>query len=160
LLRAPRVKRSKSFWLEMERVLFQHQAWPGDFLERRVSTNPNYCDTSVLLSQLETSGPRGSERVALIAFRNLRSFTRYVCLVLGKLDHFTALVAGCRPHFVRQQISSIKFDHFRHNIIPSIHTRQSCLRTNTTRCSRDDRCLLLWHTFLLFERSDPIHKCD
>src|SRR6266852_5512044 len=26
--------------------------------------------------------------------------------------------------------------------------------------SRDDRCLLLWHTLLLFERSDPIHNCD
>jgi len=92
------------------------------FWSAAISTNPNCCDTSVILSQLETSRPRGSERVAFIAFGNLRSFTRYGCLVLGKLDHFTAPVAGCRPHFFRQQISSVKFDHFRHNIIPSTRT--------------------------------------
>ena len=50
-----------------------------------VSTNPNCCDSSVMLSQLETSRPRGSERVAFIAFGNFRSFTRYGCLVLGEL---------------------------------------------------------------------------
>jgi len=124
------------------------------------STIPKCCDTSVILSQLETSRPRGSERVAFIAFGNLRSFTRYGCLVLGKLDHFTAPVTRCRAHFYGQQISNVKFDHFRHNIIPSIRIRQSRLRTNTTRCSRDDNGRLLCHTFLLFERSDPIHSCD
>jgi hypothetical protein len=46
------------------------------FWSAAVSTNPNCCDTSVILSQLETSRPRGSERVAFIAFGNLRSFTR------------------------------------------------------------------------------------
>jgi len=118
-----------------------------------VFTNPNCCDTSVILSQLETSRPRSSERVAFIAFGNLRSFTRYGCLVLGKLDHFTPLVAGYRLHLFWKEIWNVKFDHFRHNIIPSIRIRQSCLRTNTTRCSRDDSGLL-WHTFLLFERSE------
>jgi hypothetical protein len=67
---------------------------------------------------LETSRPRGSYRVAFIAFPNLRSCTRYSWLVLGKFDHFTAPVAGYRLHLCRKEISSVKFDHFRHNIIP------------------------------------------
>jgi len=122
------------------------------FWSAAVSTNPNCCDTSVTLSQLETSRPRGSERVAFIAFGNLRSFTRYGWLVIGKLDHFTAPVAGYRLYLFRKEISNIKFDYFRHNVVLFTRTRQSCLRTNTTRCSRDDCCLLLWHTFLLFAK--------
>src|SRR5258708_8016379 len=113
-----------------------------------------------MLSQLETSRPRGSERVAFIAFGNFRSFTRYGCLVLGELDNFTASVAEYRLYLFREKISNVKVDHFRHNIIPSIRIRQRCLPTITTRCSRDDRGRLLWHTFLLFESSDPIHSCD
>ena len=72
------------------------------FWSAAVSTNPNCCDTSVILSQLETSRPRGSERVAFIAFGNFRSFTRYGCLVLGELDHFTSPVAGHRLRFSRK----------------------------------------------------------
>jgi hypothetical protein len=87
-----------------------------------VSTNPNCCDTSVMLSQLETSRPRGSERAAFIAFGNFRSFTRYGCLVLGELDNFTAPVAGYRLHLFRKKISNVKVDHFRHNIIQSTLT--------------------------------------
>jgi hypothetical protein len=85
-----------------------------------VSTNPNCRDTNVIVSQLETSGPRGSYWVAFIAFPNLRSFARYGWLVLGKLDHFTAPDAGYRLHLRREEISSVKFDHFRHNIIYSL----------------------------------------
>jgi hypothetical protein len=92
------------------------------FWNAAVSTNPNCCDTSVMLSQLETSRPRGSERVAFIAFGNLRSFTRYGCLVLGELDNFTAPVAGYQLHFFRKEIPNVKFDHFRHNIIQSTLT--------------------------------------
>src|SRR5580693_5383936 len=94
-----------------------------------VSTNPNCRDTNVIVSQLETSGPRGSYWVAFIAFPNLRSFTRYGWLVLGKFDHFTAPVAGYRLHLCRKEISSVKFDHFRHNIIPSTGTSLSYLKS-------------------------------
>jgi len=111
----------KIFRLEMERVLFQAGV-AENFGAPPFLPIPTCCDTSVILSQLETSRPRGGERVAVIALGNLRSLTRYGCLVLGKLDHFTAPVAGCRLHSFRQQISSVKFDHFRHNIIPSTRT--------------------------------------
>src|SRR5260221_7849049 len=85
LLPSPRVKRSKSSGCKWSKLFFRHQAWPETCLERCRFYNPNCCDTSVILSQLETSRPRGSERVAFIAFGNLRSFTRYGCLVLGEL---------------------------------------------------------------------------
>ncbi len=122
LLPAPAVQRSNSSGCKSSKLFFRHQAWPETYLERRRSTNPNCCDTSVMLSQLETSRPRGSERVVFIAFGNFRSFTRDGCLVLGELDNFTAPVAGYRLHLFRKKISSVKFNHFRHNIIPSTRT--------------------------------------
>jgi hypothetical protein len=78
---------------------------------------------------LETSRPRGSYRVAFIAFPNLRSCTRYGWLVLGEFDHFTAPVAGYRLHLCRKEISSVKFDDFRHNIIPFTGTSLSYLKS-------------------------------
>jgi hypothetical protein len=117
-------QRSKIFRLEMEQVTFQASGVAenvfGAFLPIR-----NCWDTTVILSQLETSRPRGSERVAFMAFGNLRSLIRYGWLVLGKLDHFTAPAAGYRLHLFRKEISNVKVDHFRHNIIPSTRTRQS-----------------------------------
>ena len=87
---------------------------PRTFWRAAVSTNPNGGDTNVILSQLETSGPRGSCWVGFTALPNLRSFTRCGCLLLGKLDHFTASVAGYRLHICRKEISNVEFDHFRH----------------------------------------------
>jgi hypothetical protein len=89
------------------------------FWSAAVSTNPNCCDTSFILNQSETSGPGGGYWVAFIVASNLRSFIRYGWLVLGKLDNFTAPVAGYCLHLFRKEISNVKFDHFRHNIIPS-----------------------------------------
>lgn len=114
------VARSKPSGWKWSEFFFRHQAGPKAFFGAPPFLPiPTCCDTRVTLSQLETSRPRGSERVAFIAFGNLRSFTRYGCLVLGKLDQFTAPVAGYRLHLFRKEISSVKFNHFRHNIIPS-----------------------------------------
>jgi hypothetical protein len=109
----------------MERVTFQASGVAGNVFGAFLPIR-NCCDTTVILSQLETSRPRGSERVAFMAFGNLRSFIRYGWLVLGKLDHFTAPATGYCLHLFRKEISNVKVDHFRHNIIPSTRTRQSC----------------------------------
>jgi hypothetical protein len=101
-------------WTEF---FFSHQTCPETFLDPAVSTNPNCCDTSFILNQSETSGPRGGYWVAFIVVSNLRSFIRYCWLVLGKLDNFTAPVAGYCLHLFRNEISNVKFDHFRHNIV-------------------------------------------
>jgi len=64
-----------------------------------VSTNPNGGDTNGILSQLETSGPRGSYWVAFTAFPNLRSFTRCGCLAPSSSSGFLWLnAARTRPH--------------------------------------------------------------
>jgi hypothetical protein len=78
MIKSPRAGQNvKTFWLEIERVLFQASGVAGNvFWSAVVSTNPNCCDTSVILSQLETSRPRSTERAAFIAFGNLRSVTR------------------------------------------------------------------------------------
>ena len=116
-------QKAKSSSWKWSEFFFRHQAGPKAFFGAPPFLPiPTCCDTSVILIQLETSRPRGSERVAFIAFGNLRSFTRYGCLVLGKLDQFTAPVAGYRFHLFRKEISSVKFNHFRHNIIPSTRT--------------------------------------
>ncbi len=111
----------------------QNDALPYGRRAQEVEThgeqNPNCRDTNIIVSQLETSGPRGSYWVAFIAFPNLRSFTRYGWLVLGKLDHFTPMVTGYRPHFFRKEISNVKFDYFRHNIVLFTRTSQSCLKS-------------------------------
>ena len=94
-------------------------------------TSNLFCTLNVLHRRLglETSRPRGSYRVALIAFPNVLSFTRYGWLVLGKFDHFTAPVVGYRLDLCWKEISSIKFDHFRHNIILFTRISQSCLKS-------------------------------
>jgi hypothetical protein len=80
------------------------------------------------LSQLETSGPKSRYWVAVIVFANLRSLTRYGRLVLGKLDHFTAPVASYRLRFFREEISNVKFDHFRHEVVPEFMNMSSLRR--------------------------------
>src|SRR4030081_366172 len=49
-------------------------------------------------------------------------------LSLGKSTTLTAPVVGYRLHLCWKEISSIKFDHFCHNIILFTRTSQSCLK--------------------------------
>jgi len=66
-----------------------------------------------------------------MVFGNLLSVARYGWVALGKLDHFTASVAGYRLHLFYKEISNVKFDHFRHNIVLTRKSR-SCLKSATS----------------------------
>jgi hypothetical protein len=50
-------------------------------------------------------------------FGNLRSAARDGGLILGKPDYFTSSVAGERLRLLREEISNVEFDHFRHDVV-------------------------------------------
>jgi hypothetical protein len=56
--------------------LFRDQATENVFGCAAISTNPQLLDTNVFPNHLETSRPRGRQRIVFIAFGNLRGFTR------------------------------------------------------------------------------------